>query len=150
VDYQEFDDEAEFEKVVQAYNLHTARVLDDGNLLTPSGAVAAHRSLYYIYKQRGVRKTPDEIGLRTKKALLGKAGYATRLALCGGFRGNNNQLARLLEHEQVSKVALSRAKKDGKHVMAVLRRKQKGRMEVGIQQNKLNLRFGNRGAIDYC
>merc|ERR1719321_1686810 len=52
----ECEDENEFDEVMKLYGLKQYSVLPNGNLQLPSGAVAAHRSLAYVFKQRGLRE----------------------------------------------------------------------------------------------
>lgn len=61
VEVHECDDEDEFAAVLAQYGLQRAELLPSGDLRLPTGGVACHRSVAYVYKQkfRTHRTGPD-------------------------------------------------------------------------------------------
>jgi len=129
----ECEDEDEFEEVMRVLGLHSVTITESGDLRLPNGGTACHRDVSYIYRQRGVRNT--ELALSSGPKKLRRA----QLMLSGDSRGGN-----------CDKVAISQRQeaREGKRIIAVLRRRQTEYMRLGIthntalQHNKSHIRTG--------
>ncbi|CAD7970057.1 unnamed protein product [Amoebophrya sp. A25] len=128
------DDEEEFQRICKALDLKVAKILPTGNLRLPDGSEAAHRSLRYIYRQRGlhIRSAASASAAKAQKAIGG--GFFARLALQNGA-----------QHMQIG---ISQLKKQGRQVMAIKREDQKRFMKQGIKDTIINRKRTIR-AMDY-
>jgi len=119
----ECDDEDEFAEVMRILGLQPATLNESGDLRLPSGGVAAHRDVAYIWRQRGQR-----LG---QLALSGAKKGRTPLMLSNKAAGTG-QLALTKRQEAVQ----------GKRIIAVLRQQHKSELRLGLQQNILQTRKG--------
>lgn len=131
----ECEDENEFEEVMKLYGLKQYTVLPNGNLQLPSGAVAAHRSLAYVFKQKGLKM--DGPAGPSKRKALGDRAAQTPLMLAGlsgagGAAGG-----------AICKIAVSHRQSNrmGKQMIAILRKQQRVQEKVGMSRNKIDKRF---------
>lgn len=119
----ECEDEDEFQEVMRILGLQQVSITDTGDLRLPNGAVATSRDVQHIFKQRGKRFdqlsiVPGQSGSRPK--------VRSQLMLSNSGASGNMKLA-------ISHRAHLR---EGKKVVAVLRRKQQWDMHMGLQHNK--------------
>jgi len=118
----ECEDEDEFEEVMRVLGLRPATLDDNGDLRLPNGAVAAHRDVAHIWRQRGVRT-------------------GGQLAVRGGARPGPRRMNLMLSNSPAGadKVAMSQRAhaREGKRIIAVLRAKNHEYMKVGMNNNRL-------------
>jgi len=128
-DVKECETQEEFNKVMAEFGLTKAEILPSGDLKLPTGNVAAHREFYYIYRQRGRRMTDEE--RREKCRAVADGSVRNRLMI-----GNGNS-------HGMCQIALSKGQeqKQGKQIIAVLRRAQKSEKRLGEKQNVLQKRW---------
>jgi hypothetical protein len=131
----ECEDEDEFDEVMKLYGLKQFEVLPNGNLQLPSGAVATHRSLAYVFKQRGLRENAPP-GPCKRKALGDRLQTPLMIAGMSGAGSGNNAGA-------ICKIAVSQrqAGRMGKQMIAVLRKEARHQLKVGMSRNTLDKRF---------
>lgn len=124
----ECEDEDEFEEIMRVLGLQPVAILPNGDLRLPNGAVATHRDVQHIYRQRGNR--PDQLALASGHNRAHPGGR-TQLMLSNAGSG-------------CLKMAVSRRQeaKEGKKIIAVLRRKQDSEMRLGMKQNILQRKNG--------
>jgi len=117
----ECDDEEEFEEVMRVLGLQPATILDSGDLQLPNGRTVCNRDVAYIWKQRGTRHSNMDIVLSKPKT-----GPKVRTPLMLTSRGDG-----------CTKIAMShRAQaKEGKKMVAVLRRAQHEAQKLALQEN---------------
>lgn len=132
----ECEDENEFEEVMKLYGLKQYEILPNGNLQLPSGAVASHRSLAYVFKQKGLRENAP-VGPCKRKSLGDRLQTPLMIAGMSGASGNG------AHGGAICKIAVShRAQnKMGKQMIAVLRRQAKHQMKVGMSRNLIDKKF---------
>jgi len=118
----ECEDEDEFAEVLRILGLEAATLNDNGDLRLPNGAVAAHREVAYIWRQRGQR-------LGGQIAVSGGKKVRTPLMLSNKAAGTG-QLALSKRQEALQ----------GKRIIAVLRQHNKAELRLGLQANKLQTR----------
>mmetsp|Transcript_1225 Transcript_1225/g.2985 ORF Transcript_1225/g.2985 Transcript_1225/m.2985 type:complete len:524 (+) Transcript_1225:63-1634(+) len=126
----ECEDEDEFEEVMRVLGLQAVAMMPNGDLRLPNGAVATHRDVSYIYRQRG--KRPDQV------ALMGSA--------AGPKRGHFSRSQLMLSNSAAgcSRIAMTKREeaRNGKRIIAVLRSKQHYDMKLGMAQNILQKKAG--------
>mmetsp|Transcript_113786 Transcript_113786/g.367620 ORF Transcript_113786/g.367620 Transcript_113786/m.367620 type:complete len:526 (+) Transcript_113786:80-1657(+) len=121
----ECEDEDEFEEVMRILGLQPATILPNGDLRLPNGAAAVHRDVAHIWRQRGQR-------LEQLATASGRAPKRHTPLMLGGTPAGGCQIA-TTRRQQV---------REGKRIIAVLRRQQKYEMKLGIQQNVLQTQKG--------
>eukprot|EP00418_Pyrodinium_bahamense_P014193 CAMPEP_0179105788 /NCGR_PEP_ID=MMETSP0796-20121207/49147_1 /TAXON_ID=73915 /ORGANISM="Pyrodinium bahamense, Strain pbaha01" /LENGTH=561 /DNA_ID=CAMNT_0020803783 /DNA_START=31 /DNA_END=1715 /DNA_ORIENTATION=+ len=119
----ECEDEDEFEEVMRVLGLQHVTLDAHGDLRLPSGAVAAHRDVAHIWRQRGQR-----LGQLAVAAAASKR-PATRAPLMLSSTAAGSGGAVLTRKQQA---------REGKRIIAVLRRKQKDDLRLGMQHNILH------------
>lgn len=121
----ECDDEAEFEEVMRILGLQSVTILENGDLRLPSGNVAVHRDVAYIWRQRGPRMSPLQLAAGGRPQFNGRSRRA-QLMLSNAPAGT-------------LRVAISKRQeaRQGKRIVAVLRSRQHYEMKMGLQQNIL-------------
>mmetsp|Transcript_155337 Transcript_155337/g.289807 ORF Transcript_155337/g.289807 Transcript_155337/m.289807 type:complete len:525 (+) Transcript_155337:74-1648(+) len=124
----EVEDEDEFEEIMRVLGLQPVAILPNGDLRLPNGGVATHRDVQHIYRQRGNR--PDQLALTAGQNRVNPRGR-TQLMLSNAGAG-------------CLKMAVSKRQeaKEGKKIIAVLRRKQHSEMRLGMKQNVLQTKNG--------
>jgi len=112
----ECEDEDEFEEVLRVLGLQPATLSENGDLRLPNGAVAAHRDVAHIWRQRG-----QHFG-----ALAQSSGTAhARPALCAAATVAQRQQAR-----------------ESRRYIAVLRQQQRSELKLGIKASDLHKQKG--------
>jgi len=124
-DIKECDDEEEFKATMEKYGLQPCSITDTGDLRLPDGSVATHRQYHYIYKQRGRRLTDEERRIKHKAI------------------ANPMLMLSNTQRTGVCQIAISSRQRtaEGKQIIAILRRGQKSRMNLGRKQNLMQTRF---------
>jgi len=129
-DVLECDDEDEFEEIMRVLGLQPVSILPNGDLRLPSGSVAVHRDVAYVYKQRGQRLDP----------------LALTASSASGRRSNRPRSQLMLSNggSGCSKLAVSQrgANREGKRIIAVLLRQQMSDMRLGLKRNILQTKSG--------
>lgn len=127
VEVHECEDEDEFAAVLEQYGLQRAELLSSGDLRLPSGAIACHRSVAYVYKQRWNHRSGDD---RT-------GGIAKRQQLALGHRATaGGALAVAFGTRQV--------KKHNRQVLAILKDQSKQWVKLGMNNNKGDIHGRNK------
>jgi len=116
----ECEDEDEFEEVMRTLGLRAVEFTDTGDLILPDGRTAVHRDMAYIYKQRGERS--QEIVVPGGGGGNRGVGKAKRALLMLGNSPATGKLAMSKRQEN----------REGKRIIAVLRRDAIERMKMGI------------------
>jgi len=119
-DVVECEDEDEFEEVMRTLGLRAVEFTDTGDLILPDGRTAVHRDMAYIYKQRGTRS--EEIVVPGGGGGNRGVGKAKRALLMLGNSPATGKLAMSKRQEN----------REGKRIIAVLRRDAIERMKMGI------------------
>jgi hypothetical protein len=131
----ECEDEDEFEEVMRVLGLQPVSITDTGDMRLPNGSLAAHRDVAYIYRQRGTRMTGDQ------------------LEVTGSQRRPQKRAQLMLSNASASgclKIAVSQRQmaKEGKRIIAVLRKRNHEHLRMGIRNNmvmhnrKISIRTG--------
>lgn len=130
-EYVECEDEDEFEEVMRVLGLQQVSLSETGDLRLPNGNVATNRDVQHIYKQRGKRLDQQQLAL-----VVGLAGGKR-------FPGKKSQLM-LSNGASGCHIAVSQRQqaRDGKRVVAFLRKKQWDDMKRGVKQNLLQTQPG--------
>lgn len=130
-EYVECEDEDEFEEVMRVLGLQRVTISDTGDLRLPNGVVATNRDVQHIYKQRGRRFDQQQLAL-LGGGVGGRAAKnaKTPLMLTGGTKGCQVAMTQRQEERQ------------GKRVVAFLRRRQWDDMKRGVKQNLLQTQRG--------
>eukprot|EP00927_Polykrikos_kofoidii_P025652 TRINITY_DN23005_c0_g1_i1.p1 TRINITY_DN23005_c0_g1~~TRINITY_DN23005_c0_g1_i1.p1 ORF type:complete len:560 (-),score=136.81 TRINITY_DN23005_c0_g1_i1:141-1694(-) len=120
----ECEDEDEFEEVMRVLGLQQVTMTPTGDLKLPSGIVATHRDVQHIYQQRGRRLDAQQLA-EYKSAHSGSLHKRAQLMLSNAPAG--------------CMVAVSKRQeaREGKRIVAVLKRKQGDEMRLGLQKNIL-------------
>lgn len=130
----ECEDEDEFEEVMRILGLQRVTVTGAGDLRLPNGCVATHRDVQHIYKQRGRRM--DQL------ATLPEGSAASRP------RKGRSRAQLMLSNAASSGclIAMSRREeaRQGKRIVAVLKRQQMESMQLGLQNNKTMKQRGSK------
>merc|ERR1712136_362666 len=126
----ECEDEDDFEQVMRTLGLEKVSITEGGDLKLPTGGVATHRELAYIFKQRNPRRNNQ----------LAALPQAERRA--GHTPPNHSALMPNRMPAGCSKIAMSRRQefKEAKKVIAVLRAKSYWEMKMGMTNNLLQKR----------
>merc|ERR1712187_268158 len=139
VEVIECEDEDEFEEVMRVLGLQPVSVLPNGDLRLPNGAVATHRDVQYIYRQRGKRLDQEQLAL-----------YGGGLGAAGPRPHAKAQLM-LSNTPTGTRIALSKREqvRQGKQIIAIMKQKQKSDAKLGIKRNVLQTQkgLGNRTGL---
>jgi len=116
----ECEDEDEFAEVMRILGMQPATLNESGDLRLPNGAVAGHRDVAYIWRQRGQHTAQLAVSGGGGRGTTGRS-FLMISNKAGGAGGYD-----MSRREQV---------REGKRMIAVLRQKNKAEMRLGIQQS---------------
>jgi len=119
----ECEDEDEFDEVMRVLGLEPVDITDTGDLRLPNGAVASHRAVSHIFRQRGQRMEAEQIAAY-KHGRRAIGDRKDQLMIANGANGGLQ-----LTHRQ--------ANKEGRKVLAMLRQQTTMEVRVAMKQNLL-------------